>query len=306
MDMLQFLESKGYDLKRSGQTDEYIMQCPQCGKRKLSVNNMKQKWQCWRCATGGGFEFLCKFLGIPLDQKLNPDFRKLRQRLQTTPVTLSGTMELPKGFIALRRHRASFFQKKAYDYLNGRGITDEMIERWALGYCTDGEYAEYIIIPVPDETNQIRTFQARRFFGVGMKSKNPPGADKYIFNTNYAKGHPGLIVVEGPFDAMVTHSRMSKPKSVSAIALLGHTCSPLQAKIIASCRPKKLWIALDPDISFEEANKMGGTFRAEGVENVNICTLPRDPDELTEDDWWGDVLPKSKQCHYRKINYGKI
>lgn len=301
MDIIQFLESKGYDLRRSGESDEHIMRCPQCGKKKLSINDKKQKWQCWHCATGGGFEFLCKFLGIQLQAKLSPDYRKLRQQKQTDRKPLSGAMELPREFNALRQDRVSFFSKKAYAYLNGRGITNEMIEKWALGYCAEGDYAGCIIIPVPDETNEIRTFQARRFFGVGLKSKNPPGADKYVFNLNYARGYRDIIVVEGPYDAMVTHTGMST-KNVSSVALLGHTCSPLQAKVIASCKPDTVYVALDPDIPFEEANRMGGTFRAEGVERVRICSPQQDPDEVTLEDW-STLLRTSKECHYRKINY---
>jgi len=304
MDIIQFLESKGCDLQRIGQGNEHIMLCPQCGKRKLSVNSSKNKFQCWRCGIGGGFEFLCKFLGIRTEQ-LSPDYRQLRlkQLKQIEKVPLTGAMELPEGTTILRRGKESFFQKKAYAYLNGRGITDEMIEKWSLGYCMEGDYAGYIIIPVPNESNQIRSFQARRFYGVGMKSKNPPGAEKCIFNLNYAKGHRTIVVEEGPFDAMVTHWLMTR-NNISAVGLLGHTCSPLQAKIIANLKPDILYIALDPDISFEEANKMGGTFRAEGVEDVRICSPLKDPDELKQDDWTGDVLKNAKQCHYRKINYG--
>jgi hypothetical protein len=158
----------------------------------------------------------------------------------------------------------------------------EMIERWGLGYCTEGQYAGYIIIPVYDLDNNVRTFQGRRFYGVGDKNKNPYQVEKIVFNLRHAQSFPGIVIVEGPWDAMAQHVTLSKELNVSSIALLGHTCSVEQARQIAQfLKPEFTWIALDPDVKEEEREKVASALMAEGLKNVNICHPESDPDELS-------------------------
>ena len=64
MNIIEHLNSSGFDTIRTGKPSEYIMLCPQCNKKKLGINIDKKVWQCFRCAVGGGYDYLCKFLGI--------------------------------------------------------------------------------------------------------------------------------------------------------------------------------------------------------------------------------------------------
>ncbi len=307
MTFLEHLESSGIDLRRQGKPGEYLALCPQCGKAKLAINIEKRKFQCWRCNVGGGVFALCKFLGIkPFDDNTQ-DIRKLRQYYTERPpqdsIRILNTGELPKEFTKIGTKIGSFMEKRATSFLYNRGVTDRQIQDWNLGYCISGPYSGFLIIPVVDLEGKVRTWQGRRIFGGGDKNANPSNVDKIPFNLQYAKDYPGIIIVEGPFDAMATHSRLSQTMNLSSIALMGHTCSPLLARqIINYVRPKWMWIALDPDVSRGECERMAGLFRSEGTENVRICNMPSDPDEIVNVDDWRKILDRSEETVIRRIN----
>ncbi len=307
MTLIEHLESCGVDLKRQGKPGEYLALCPGCGKFKLAINVDKQKWQCWRCSQGGGIKALCRFLSIKEFSDGTQDIRKLRQ-YYTAPKTqdsirILNTGELPKEFTKIGTKIGSFMEKRATSFLYNRGVTDRQIQDWNLGYCISGPYSGFLIIPVVDLEGKVRTWQGRRIFGGGDKNANPSNVDKIPFNLQYAKDYPGIIIVEGPFDAMATHSRLSQTMNLSSIALMGHTCSPLLARqIINYVRPKWMWIALDPDVSRGECERMAGLFKNEGLETVKICFLTKDPDEVVNIEEWRTILAQSEETVIRRVN----
>jgi len=288
MNLLQTLENAGLDPKRTGKPGEYILQCPHCQKVKLAVNVDKGVWQCWTCGQGGGTFALSRWLGVKFESNVSPNIIKLKSKfidakpLQTV-VKKDPECKLPREFKPLTNvNSGGILASKALGFVTGRGVTMEMIERWGLGYCTEGQYAGYIIIPVYDLDNNVRTFQGRRFYGVGDKNKNPYQVEKIVFNLRHAQSFPGIVIVEGPWDAMAQHVTLSKELNVSSIALLGHTCSVEQARQIAQfLKPEFTWIALDPDVKEEEREKVASALMAEGLKNVNICHPESDPDELS-------------------------
>lgn len=308
MNLIEHLESCGVDLKKQKKAGEYLALCPGCGKYKLAINGDKGKWQCWTCAQFGGSYSLCKFLGIKAFKEGDQDYRKLRSHFVETPkeiktIRITNNGQLPKEYIKIGTKTGNYMESKALNFLYGRGVTDRQIDQWNLGYCISGDYTGFLIIPVVDLEGNVRTWQGRRIFGGGNKSANPIDVDKIVFNLQHAQGFPGIVVVEGPWDAIATHSRLTETLNISSIALLGHTCSPLLARqIVQFLKPLYVWVALDPDVSRGECERMAGLFKSEGILNAKIIFMPKDPDEIVNIDEWRELLNKAEETAIRRVN----
>ena len=66
---------------------------------------------------------------------------------------------LPEEFILIEDARGSKGQK-AYDYIRSRGISAKMAEKYYIGYCAEGKYANRIIMP-DFENGELVYWQAR-------------------------------------------------------------------------------------------------------------------------------------------------
>lgn len=290
MDLLTQLENFGFQPRRTGKQGEYILICPRCQKPKLAINVDKRLFQCWKCGDRGGIHTLSKFLGVKFESNVVPNLVELKRKyvdikkLDLAPITDKDSV-LPHEFLHLTNaHSHGILAKKALDYVLGRGVTREMIEKWNLGFCLSGDYKGYIIIPVYDIDNNVRTFQGRKFYGNGPKNRNPLNVEKIVFNLRHAQGYPGLVVVEGPWDSMATHMRLAEEFNITSTALMGHSCNQMQARQIAQyLKPEYIWICLDPDVTEAEREAVAATLMAEGLQNVKICHPDTDPDEIMAD-----------------------
>lgn len=92
---------------------------------------------------------------------------------------------------------------EAVDYLHKRGITDESINKFNLGYST---IKNFLITPVYDAEGATCIGGIGR--GLNVKDfKNIPGTktSRSLFNIHNAKKHSTIIIVESNFDAIRVH-----------------------------------------------------------------------------------------------------
>lgn len=292
MNPIDALIQAGHHIRPTAKGSEYIAECPTCGRQKLYINPEKKCWNCFYCTQGGrSIRSLFRLFGITYDEAYSYDYARLREKMSAKsgivnplPAPLGGLPPEYKPLYSEHPNEQSFLARAAIEWLHRRGVTDEQIKLWNLGYFAPGQMNGYIIIPVCGADGKVETYQTRCYIGNRTKSLNPPGAAGALFNLPLALTRPGLVVVEGPFDAMSLHSRLGDIAS-SAVALLGHACSTAQAATIARIiNPEICWVMLDPDVGPAEKNKVGKTIRREGVEDVRIANPKVDPDELSMDD----------------------
>ena len=75
------------------------------------------------------------------------------------------SVRLPKEFIPFKgvslglKLTPQF--KQAWNYIKSRNITDEMIEKYNIGFCYQGPYENRIIIPSYDINKNLNYFIAR-------------------------------------------------------------------------------------------------------------------------------------------------
>ena len=107
-------------------------------------------------------------------------------------------VQLPNEFLSLANKGKSLLSRKARNYLNSRGITDEDILFWKIGFCPSGEYAGRIIIPSFNENGDCNYFIGRTYQNDWRKYMNPPTAkSKIIFNELYIDWDEDLTLTEG-------------------------------------------------------------------------------------------------------------
>lgn len=269
------------------ETGQMSFDCPSCaeqdkgkGKHKLAVNYKKNIFRCWVCGLEnnmhGKIPYLIKRYGnknILKDYKLlKPDNDYVRNFKEVTPTKV----ELPKGFTKLTQDNSDKFNfESAYKYLKDRGITDEMIEYYGIGYTVVGKYHDRIILPSYDEFGDVNYFVARAW----DKWKSPkylnPVAEKelIIFNEEKINWDSTIYLVEGAFD------HITIPNS---IPLLGKML-PEKLKYLLHTKAKsKVIILLDED-AYSDAVEIYKDLNSGNLYNrIMICVPPHryDPSSI--------------------------
>lgn len=219
------------------------------GKGNLEINYKMFVYKCWVCSethhTHGHLNKLVFKYGSPIqirDFKLytpdefvvrpNGEFKKIR---------------LPKEFIEFRSasmgRKLTHQYKQAYNYLKSRNITDEMIQRYNIGYCDSGQYENRIIIPSYDEYDEVNYFVARSYLKHTKRKYMNPQADKnvLIWNEHLIDWDHPVYIVEGVFDSIFLKN---------SIPMLGKFITDnLFEKIYDNA--KKVVIVLDGDAWFD-------------------------------------------------------
>ncbi|HOS16936.1 MAG TPA: CHC2 zinc finger domain-containing protein [Bacteroidales bacterium] len=160
-------------LRKGGEQATY--HCPFCPdknpttkKLEIAISGPKVGYfHCWRCNTKGRtFGSLLKKLNASSHYreaifKLTGDLRLLRKK---TIIKDDSQVQLPPEFHPLYLPRKSPEYKNALAYLIRRRLTASDIYRYNIGYCEDGEYERYIIIPSYDAKGKLNFFIGRKYY----------------------------------------------------------------------------------------------------------------------------------------------
>ena len=134
----------------------------------------------------------------------------------------------------------SIMAKHARSYLKKRGITEEDIYKYQIGYCDDGPYAERIIIPSYNSKGDINFFIGRSFdTETYLKYKFPMVSKDLVPFEMFINWDLPIILCEGGFD-MISIKR-------NAIPLLGKEINTTLMKKLISPRVKTIYVVLDND-----------------------------------------------------------
>lgn len=258
--------------------DNYAFTCPFCNHRKpkLEINlNTNDKgenpWECWVCETKGRtIRSLLKQLKIS-----GPQAQEVLQYIkkgEEVEYQVVKTIELPKEFQPLfTAPTTSFSANIARKYLYDRGITDNDIMKYNIGYCIAGEFNDRIIIPSYDQNNQLNFYVARSFNRSYAKYKNPEVSKDIIVFENLINWNQPIIICEGVFDAMAIRR--------NAIPILGKNISKALLKKIVSSKVKEIYIALDKD-ALKKAVKFCEQFISMGKKVYLVDMEEKDPSEM--------------------------
>ena len=255
--------------------------CPVCadekglegdGKGNLEVNYFRGVYKCWACSethgTQGPLGKLIELFGTKNQRKIYDLIRPQEEGTREKPKI---RLRLPEGYTKFKDSNIRFIpHREAITYLYSRGITDEMIEKYDIGYTVKGEYAYRVIIPSYDLEDNLNYFVSRAWVPNKMKFKNPSvPKDEIIFNESRINWEENVYLCEGVFDAFF----LPNP-----IPMLGKMLSNNLFEKLYDRAKGEIHICLDGDAWDNSLrlyhNLNGGKF----YNKVKILKLPKDKD----------------------------
>jgi len=254
--------------------------CPYCNhhKPKLEINFTENKngdnpWHCWVCDKKGKKLYQVFKQAGASDDKM-AELRVIVKYVgPETKVQVQEQVQLPKEFETFESLKSVDVEgRQALAYLKNRGLTEDDILKYNIGYCSSGRYAKMVIIPSYDANGQLNYFTGRSFEkDPYVKYRNPSVSRDIIPFELFINWNIPLILCEGPFDALAIKRNV--------IPLLGKNIQSKLMKKIVTSSVEKIYIALDKD-----AQKQALTFCEqllnEGKEVYLVDMQDKDPGEM--------------------------
>jgi len=255
-------------------------QCPYCNhhKPKLEINFTENKkgehpWHCWVCDKKGK-KLYQVFKQVEASPEKMAELRAIVKYVgPDTDIRVETKVALPKEFKTFDTlTKADIEGRQALAYLKSRGITQNDILKYNIGYCAEGQYAKMVIIPSYDENGSLNYFTGRSFEkDPYVKYRNPSVSRDIIPFELFINWDTPLVLCEGPFDALAIKRNV--------IPLLGKNIQSKLMKKIVTSSVEKIYIALDKD-----AQKQALTFcerlMNEGKEVYLVDMQDKDPGEM--------------------------
>jgi len=239
------------------------------GKGNLEINYSQHVFKCWACAeTHGTHGHLGRLIDKYGGKKDKQFYDLVRPDEFIRDKRTYKVLKLPKEYQKFEDVSPIYPPRgQAYNYLKRRGITDEIIKKYDIGFATDGDYAGRIIVPSFNNDGILNYFVARSWNKYStLKYKNPEAPKELlIFNESRINWSKDVWIVEGVFDSFFV------PNS---IPLLGKFISDKLWETLYDRTKGRIKICLDPD-AWEDAK--GIYFKLSGGKlygKVDIIKLP--------------------------------
>lgn len=276
----------GEPRKHNHDTGQIAFDCPACsadkglyegdGKGNLEINYNKGVYKCWVCYETnrmyGPLEYLVKKYGTKTHLREYNLF-KPEYNYNGNGETQKIIVRLPEGYKKLSECTPKdYMSDLAKKYLYDRGITDDIIKEYEIGYTLIGDFKNRVIVPSYDEEGNLNYFIARWFLKKKTKVKYlNPSAEKseIVFNENKINWDATIYLVEGVTDHIVT------PNS---IPLLGKFLSDKLKGLLHEKAKAFVVVLLDSD-AYEDAERIYWELNTADLRNrVKICVPPEGHD----------------------------
>jgi DNA primase len=268
----QHYESKG----------QISFDCPACaeekgldggdGKGNLEINYGKHVYKCWACSETYGTHGP---LGKLFDQYASKSQKKVYNLIKPEELKQEDIkrpkLRLPEGFTTFKDSNPRFIPHiEAYKYLQSRGINDEIIDKYKIGYTVNGDFAYRIIVPSYNKEGALNYFVARAWVPKKMKYKNPAiPKDEIIFNEGLINWEKDVYLCEGAFDSFFLEN---------SIVMLGKKMSKLLFETLYTNANGNIVICCDGD-AFEDGMRVYHELNGGRLYNkIKIVKLPVDKD----------------------------
>ena len=258
----------------------YAYHCPLChhSKPKLEINmteNTKGEnaWHCWVCDKKGK-KLYQLFKAVDVSPEIMNELKAIVKYVgPETEVQVETKLALPKEFTLLDNiSKTDITGRHALAYLKSRGITEDDILKYGIGYCEKGRYANMVIIPSYDAKGNLNYFTGRSFEKEpSVKYRNPTVSRDIIPFEMFINWDLPLILCEGPFDAIAIKRNV--------IPLLGKNIQSNLMKKIVMSSVEKIYIALDRDAQKQALNFCEQLMK-EGKEVYLVDMKDKDPSDM--------------------------
>lgn len=223
-----------------GNTTQLQFGCPHCiekyGEKEKSKYNLEVNffaYNCWKCNAEDDNMHgpILKLIKIYGNDELYREYKNCIESLKEsklyslnflkdTKIDIFKTDDLilPKTYKPFKKDK--FYPSLAFEYLQKRGITWDIINNFNIGYttyCKEEKMASNrIIIPSYDKFGELNYWTGRDYRNISKQKYFNPKVERkeLIFNEEKVQWDADITLVEGPFDHLVV------PNS---IPLLGKT-----------------------------------------------------------------------------------
>lgn len=284
----------GSPRKHNETTGQVSFDCPACsedkgmpegdGKGNLEVNYYKDVFKCWVCKdTNDMYGTVSKLIKKYGNSKNLKEYKLFKPDTpEYTEYKKTIDLSLPEGFKLLKNCTSKDFKyNAAISYLYKRGITDDIIDKFNIGYTIKGKFFNRIIIPSYDANGDLNYFIARWFDKKNNKVKYlNPDVEKQtiIFNESKINWDATIYLVEGVTDHIVI------PNS-----------TPLLGKVLSETLLEKLYdkacsyvvILLDNDALDDSINLYQKLNFGKLKNRIKICHPPNGYDPSLINEKWG-------------------
>ena len=340
-------------LKRSG--SGYMGLCPFHNEKSpsFSVNPARQMYKCFGCGVGGNvftfvmeyenytfpeaMEYLAERAGIPLPK---PEYSARQREEENIRLTL----------LEINAKAAKYYYAKlkspqgkiGYDYLRQRGLSDETIRRFGLGYSGQngrelysylqhegyddrilqesglfkmderGAYDKFwnrVMFPIMDANSRVIGFGGRVMGDAKPKYLNSPETRVFdkkrnLFGLNYAKQgkRKSLILCEGYMDVIALHQAGFS----GAVASLGTAFTEQQANLLKRYTDEVLLTYDSDSAGVKAALRAIPILRRAGLVGKIVHMEPyKDPDEFIKGlgaETFEERMDKAENSFFFEIN----
>lgn len=173
----------------------------------------------------------------------NGEYTELTFKEDKVELSERKTIFLPEGFRNISEGKSQL-ARSMRSYIKKRGFTVEGLSKQGVGYCTEGKYFGYLIIPFTYQGN-LRYYNARLVIGNGPRYNNPDkdvtglGKEFLIYNHDALEMYNSCFICEGAINALTMGDR--------AIATMGKHVSRYQLNELIKAPCKRYIILLDHD-----------------------------------------------------------
>ncbi len=241
-----FEEIFGEPRKHNESNFQISFDCPLCDDDKnsgnLEINYQHSIFKCWSCCEinkmQGKVPYLLKRFG---DKESLKNYILLKPEVdEKNGFDKQIVVKLPPEYKKFHQTKEKEYSEiLALNYLYKRGITDDIIKKYRIGYASSGLYFNRIIIPSYDADGKLNYFVSRWFSNKKTKIKylNPEAEkESIIFNEKLVNFDATIYLVEGVFDHIVI------PNS---IPLLGKFINPKLFEVLYEKSVGNIVIVLD-------------------------------------------------------------
>ena len=286
------LKSQGQQLTKE---NEYMWWSPFVNhhKPKLQVNIKNGKWHCWVSGQGGHNLFQL-FKKVKATKKQYQELNELSDNFSFEYVPTkqeNKEVKLPDEYKPMWTKSNSPTYKHALKYLQSRGVSQDDMIKYSIGYCEDGLYSNRIIIPSYDDEGKLNFFIGRDIFDSKLKYRNSPTPKDIIGFDLFVNWEEPILLVEGALDAITS--------KVNSIPLFGKTIMNNLKRKILEKKVKTLYVALDND-AVKDSMKIVEELMNEGIKVHMIKLTEKDPNDIGYEKFT-DIKNSTNETSFREL-----
>lgn len=340
-------------LKHSGSS--YTGLCPFHNEKtpSFSVSVTRQMYKCFGCgASGNVITFVMEYENYTFHEAMESLAERagIKLKKQETATGYKEQESLKVRLLEINRKAAGYYYAKlkspqgrtGYTYLSSRGLSDETMRRFGLGYAgqSGGELYRYlrhegyddnilnetglfkldergaydkffnrVIFPIMDVHSRVIGFGGRVMGDAKPKYLNSPETklfdkSKNLFGLNYARlgKNKNMILCEGYMDVIALH----QAGFTNAVASLGTAFTVQQASILKRYADEAL-LTYDSDTAGKKAALRAIPILREAGINTRIIHMEpyKDPDEFIKemgDDAFRQRIDEAENSFYFEIS----